>query len=103
MGPAPMIRMVEMSVRLGISSQQRLIWAQKKGAHSARPLGQCGREPLARGPSLDQILKPCNPQKGAINRDFPAICLKGQGPAFALRATARQPSPRSACQAEAAE
>jgi hypothetical protein len=40
MGPAPMMRMVEMSVRLGIKSHGRVNWAQKKGAHAARPLSQ---------------------------------------------------------------
>jgi hypothetical protein len=39
MGPAPMIRMVEISVLFGISSQTGN-WAQKKGAHAARPLSQ---------------------------------------------------------------
>jgi hypothetical protein len=40
MGPAPMIRMVEMSVRLGINSHELGNKAQKKGAHGARPLSQ---------------------------------------------------------------
>jgi hypothetical protein len=36
MGPAPMIRMVEISVLLGISSQTGF-WAQKKGAQPRVP------------------------------------------------------------------
>src|SRR3954470_8964355 len=66
MGPAPMIRMVEMSVRLGIKSQ---IWAQKKGARLARPLSSARVGPCARV-SLDQIPQLRKAFKGAINRQF---------------------------------
>src|ERR1700759_4103885 len=77
MGPAPMIRMVEISVRLGIRSREVAESAQKKGALAARPLSSCVREPLARVGVLDQIPRPCNPQKGAINRDLQRF-LRGE-------------------------
>src|SRR4051794_25281638 len=57
MGPAPMIRIVEISFLFGIKSHGRGNWAQKKGAHSARPSSQ-ERVFLARGWSLDQISQP---------------------------------------------
>src|SRR6185312_765766 len=104
MGPAPMIRMVEISVLLGISSQTGF-QAQKKGAHAARPLSQERGLPSRAGWSLDQIPHPRNPQKRAIN---------GEIPAFALRASAWQARSfggeagkglrlRLACRAEAGE
>src|SRR5260221_3898372 len=85
MGPAPMIRMVERSVLLGIKSRGKGNWAQKKGAPAARPSNPALGINLARGWSLDQIPQPRKALRGAINRHFPA---------FALRATARQ---RLAC------
>jgi hypothetical protein len=58
MGPAPMIRMVEMSVRLGIKSHgMGRNWAQKKGALAARPLMTRARsakwKPVLRPIALD--------------------------------------------------
>src|SRR5260221_9003091 len=90
MGPAPMIRMVERSVLLGIKSRGKGNWAQKKGAPAARPSNPALGINLARGWSLDQIPQPRKALRGAINRHFPA---------FALRATARL---GLACRAEAA-
>src|ERR1700761_8821748 len=78
MGPAPMIRMVDMSVRLGIRSREGAESAQKKGALFARPLGVQREEGLAREGSLDQIPEPRNPQNGAINGDFQRD-LEGEG------------------------
>src|SRR3954468_19274101 len=96
MGPAPMIRMVEMSVRLGGKSR-KADWAQKKGAPAARPLVQRSGRPSARV-SLDQIPQLRKAFGRRINRH-----LRPKQPAFALRATARQPSSLMACLAEAAE
>src|SRR5436309_10513010 len=71
MGPAPMIRIVEISVLFGIKSHGRGNWAQKKGAHAARPSSQ-ERVFLARGWSLDQISQPRKALTDAINRQFAA-------------------------------
>src|SRR5207248_4214510 len=69
MGPAPMIRIVEISVLFGIKSHGRGNWAQKKGAQAARPSSQ-ERVFLARGWSLDQISQSRKGLTGAINRQF---------------------------------
>src|SRR5436853_5631729 len=89
MGPAPMIRIVEISVLFGIKSHGRGNWAQKKGAHTARPSSQ-ERVFLARGWSLDQIPQPRKGHKHLINRHFAAS-------AVALRAMSGRPE-RLACQ-----
>jgi hypothetical protein len=67
-GPAPMMRMVDMSVRLGIKSRTEN-WAQKKGARAARPLSKSAI--FARGVSLDQISGVGKDYKRFINRRFP--------------------------------
>src|SRR2546421_11414451 len=71
MGPAPMIRIVEISFLFGIKSHGRGNGAKKKGAHAARPSSQ-ERVFLARGWSLDQISQPRKAFRPAINRDFGA-------------------------------
>ena len=76
-----------------------------RGARRPRvPFCHSVREPLARGWSLDQFPHPRNPQKRAINGeiqgnqrylpglDFATIGLRSPKSAFALRATAEQPS-----------
>src|ERR1700732_4722389 len=79
MGPAPMIRMVEMSVLLGIESRGTGNWAQKKGAHTARPSTPSARLPLRAGWSLEQIPQPRKGLKGPINRHFPSFALRATG------------------------
>src|SRR6185437_15512444 len=70
MGPAPMIRMVEMSVLLGIKSQ-RLEFGHKKRARMPRvPRAKAPGFPLARRRSLDQISQPRKGFRAAINRQF---------------------------------
>src|SRR5262245_40088277 len=90
MGPAPMIRMVEMSVRLGIKSHGCGNWAQKKGALAARPLATSVRETLARGCALDQFPHLRNPKKGLINGEIQGSgrCLPWPGFAFRYAAAA---------------
>src|SRR5580692_4450333 len=75
-GPAPMIRMVEMSVLLGIKSRGwQLENRHKKRARIPRvPQTTCVRQALAREASLDQISQPRNPQKRAVNRHFVGLC-----------------------------
>src|SRR5882672_950882 len=51
-GPAPMIRIDLMSVRLGIGSLVH--WAQKKGALFARP----GNSALGQGPARERCFRP---------------------------------------------
>src|SRR6476660_631105 len=70
MGPAPMIRMVEISVLLGIRSRG-LDFGHKKRARVLRvPRAVAPGYPRRAGWSLDQIPHPRNPQKQAINGDF---------------------------------
>src|SRR5580692_12035259 len=80
-GPAPMIRMVEMSVLLGIKSRGwQLENRHKKRARIPRvPRTSSVRQALAREASLDQISQPRNPQKRAINRQFGGLLGKGWG------------------------
>src|SRR5450631_2103484 len=96
MGPAPMIRMVEISVLLGIKSRGLEIGHKKRARLPRVPQTPALGINLARGWSLDQIPQPRKVLRGPINRHFPA---------FALRATARQarlPLVWLACRAEAA-
>jgi hypothetical protein len=72
MGPAPMIRMVEISVLLGIDLTDWIL-GTKKGRAAARPLSQERGFPSRAGWSLDQIPHPRNPQKAPINRDLVVI------------------------------
>src|SRR5450631_1020732 len=80
MGPAPMIRMVEISVLLGIKSRGLEIGHKKRARLPRVPQTPALGINLARGWSLDQIPQPRKTLRGPINRHFPA---------FALRATAR--------------
>jgi hypothetical protein len=50
-------------------------WAQKKGAHDARPLRSRARDP-ARGWSLDQISQPRNPENVPSTGNF--TCLRSR-------------------------
>src|SRR3954447_4097388 len=75
MGPAPMIRMVEISVLFGIKSHGEGNWAQKKGAPTARPSSQ-ERVFLARGWSLDQISQPRKGLRTPFNRQFGRLLAK---------------------------
>src|SRR5947208_3237056 len=98
MGPASRIRIVEMSVLFGMKSHGRGNWAQKKGAHAARPSSQ-ERVFLARGWSLDQISQPRKGLAGAINRQFDGASCRTAAchtsPSFKLTATTRaQRKPR---------
>jgi hypothetical protein len=47
-GPAPMIRIEEMSVRLGIQARRWQKWTQKKAALAARPCSGDRAKPRAR-------------------------------------------------------
>jgi hypothetical protein len=76
-----------MSVLLGINSHGQGFWAQKKGAHTARPLKNQRQATLARGWSLDQIPQPRKGLKRPINRHFG---VEPVAPGFALRATVWQ-------------
>src|SRR5690349_19399927 len=82
-----MIRMVEMSVRLGIKSHERK-WAQKKGAPAARPF-----RPRARHPRARLVFRPdfaaAKPPKSSINRQFLFP------PTLPAAASARQAAPAS--------
>src|SRR5215468_5680625 len=91
MGPAPMIKMVEMSVRLGIKSHGMELGTKKGRAGRASPCHSV-RETLARGWSLDQFPHPRNPQKRAINGEFQGNQRYLPRPGFALRAPATGPS-----------
>src|ERR1700760_4215841 len=93
MGPAPMIRMVEMSVRLGIRSRKVLNWHKKRARFSRVPWAYSVRRSLARWRSLDQIPEPRNPQNGAINGDFRRDLEGGGGEAVACLAEARGHKP----------
>src|SRR5579859_3899020 len=71
-GPAPMIRMVEISVRFGIMS---LVFRHKKRArHSRVPWAGAGARPRASG-SLDQIRSGGNVGCGAPSAGRPALRL----------------------------
>src|SRR5665811_308154 len=70
MGPAPMIRMVEMSVLLGIKSRGNRELGTKKGRACCASLDPQRQVTLARGWSLDQIPHPRKGLKGPINRHF---------------------------------
>src|SRR4051812_9855567 len=104
MGPAPMIRMVEISVLLGIRSRG-LDFGHKKRARLLRvPRAVAPGYPRRAGWSLDQIPHPRNPQKAPINREIRRNQRRLPPPDFALRATARQAVIGwLACRAEAAE
>src|SRR3954447_10630825 len=83
MGPAPMIRMVVMSVRLSINSRRSGIWAQKKGAPAARPFGrERGGPPSRAGWVLDQFSGRRNPEKrpstGNFDRFWPGLPAAGE-------------------------
>src|SRR5215468_9742044 len=99
MGPAPMIKMVEMSVRLGIKSHGMELGTKKGRAGRASPCHSV-REPLARGWSLDQFPHPRNPQKRAINGEFQGdqryLRLR---PAVRLRSHSIRASPDTLCPA----
>src|SRR5258708_28114945 len=69
MGPAPMIRMVEISVLLGIKSRGQEI-GHKKRARLPRVPQARRQVTLARGWSLDQIPQPRKGLKAPINRHF---------------------------------
>src|SRR6267154_2501379 len=69
MGPAPMIRMVEISVLLGIKSHGQGT-GHKKRARMPRVPRASARLVLARRWSLDQIPQPRKDFKGPINRHF---------------------------------
>jgi hypothetical protein len=77
-----MIRMVEMSVLLGIKSRGNRELGTKKGRACRASLEPKRQVALARGWSLDQIPHPRKALKGPVNRHFE--------PAFELRATAGQ-------------
>ena len=103
-GPAPMIRIGGDVGSFGHQVSRTGNWAQKKGAHAARPLSQEREVTLARGWSLDQIPHPRNPQKRAINGEFPASPLRAT--AWQARHLARASCgsfvrSRLACRAEA--
>ncbi len=66
-GPAPMMRMVDMSVRLGIKSRG-LKLGTKKGRAAARPLSKSAI--FAREVCLDQISEVGKDYKGFINRQL---------------------------------
>src|SRR5215831_18852662 len=70
-----MIRMVEMSVRLGISSQRSGIGHKKRARRQRVPRANSVREALARWGSLDQIPWPCNPKKGPSTAIFQVFWL----------------------------
>src|SRR5882757_7354148 len=85
MGPAPMIRMVEMSVLLGIRSRG-LGFGHKKRARMLRvPRAVAPGYPQRAGWSLDQIPHPRNPQKCPINRQFQPVFAASISPARRLR------------------
>src|SRR5450759_794749 len=92
MGPAPMIRMVEMSVLLGIKSRGNRESGTKKGRACRASLEKTALGyPRARL-SLDQIPHPRKVLKGPINRHF------GRSARARLRLSgyAGQPSPQLA-------
>src|ERR1700716_1989297 len=77
MGPAPMIRMVEMSVRLGIKSHGQEIGHKKRARSPRVPHNRRWVRPCARV-SLDQIPQLRKAFKAPINRHFGrAIALPG--------------------------
>src|ERR1700712_2297781 len=69
MGPAPMIRMVEMSVRLGINSHGQEFGHKKRARVPRVPCAGARDRPCARV-SLDQISQPRKGFRAAINRQF---------------------------------
>src|SRR6202011_100151 len=94
MGPAPMIRMVEMSVLLGIKSHGLGI-GHKKRARGRASLHPKRQVTLARGWSLDQIPQPRKGLKGPINRHLDGLYLWswwGSLAALPSRSCAAQPS-----------
>src|SRR3979490_2158039 len=88
MGPAPMIRMVEMSVLLGIKSHGREM-GTKKGRACRASLEPGARLPSRAGWSLDQILQPRKGLKDPINRHLGGSLAGSEGKGAPLQVELR--------------